>query len=334
VEYSTGNSYIRKKANLCNAVFNYSGIRNRYIPDTRGAILNRTDFTNAKLVNADLHGSSLVNADLTNANLMNADLSSANFESANLSGTNLNGADLQQADFTYAILTHTDFSWAKVGGTKFLGVDLSTVRGLETAEYWGRSHVDVDTFYQSNGVIPEVFLRGVGLPDDFIIYIKSLTAQPIQFYSCFISYSSKDQKFADRLYADLQNKGVRCWFAPKDIKIGDRIRDRIDESIRLKDKLLLILSKNSILSDWVEHEVESALEEERRLNKSKGGRRSILFPIRLDDSVISSERSWAALIRRTRHIGDFRKWKDYEIYQKAFEKLLYDLKVQEYERRA
>jgi hypothetical protein len=90
--------------------------------------------------------------------------------------------------------------------------------------------------------------------------MRSLVAHPIQFYSCFISYSSKDQEFADRLYADLQNKGVRCWFAPEDLKIGDRIRDRIDESIRLRDKLLLILSESSIASEWVEHEVESALE--------------------------------------------------------------------------
>jgi hypothetical protein len=38
--------------------------------------------------------------------------------------------------------------------------------------------------------------------------------QPIQFYSCFISYNSKDQKFAQRLHDDLQNSGVRFWFAP------------------------------------------------------------------------------------------------------------------------
>ena len=87
--------------------------------------------------------------------------------------------------------------------------------------------------------------------------------QPIQFYSCFISYSSKDQGFADRLYADLQNKGVRCWFAPEDLKIGDRFRDRIDESIRLHDKLLLILSENSVSSQWVGDEVEAAFEREQ-----------------------------------------------------------------------
>src|SRR5207302_8972620 len=36
---------------------------------------------------------------------------------------------------------------------------------------------------------------------------------PNEFYSCFISYSNHDQDIAERLYVDLQSKGVRCWFA-------------------------------------------------------------------------------------------------------------------------
>jgi hypothetical protein len=45
---------------------------------------------------------------------------------------------------------------------------------------------------------------------------------------------------AERLYADLQNKGVRCWFAPEDMETGDKILDRIDREIRVSHKLLLI----------------------------------------------------------------------------------------------
>src|SRR5436189_5614353 len=99
----------------------------------------------------------------------------------------------------------------------------------------------------------------------FITYIRSLAGKAIEYYSCFISYSSKDEAFAKRLYADLQSNNVRCWFAPHDLKIGDRYRDRIDESIRLYDKLLLILSKHAVTSSWVEQEVETALEKERIL---------------------------------------------------------------------
>ena len=102
-------------------------------------------------------------------------------------------------------------------------------------------------------MLPLAFLRGCGLPESLLTFLPSLLNQPIQFYSCFISYSTKDQEFADRLYADLQNKGVRCWFAPEDLKIGDHFRNRIDQSIRLHDKLLIILSENSIQSPMGSH---------------------------------------------------------------------------------
>ena len=80
-------------------------------------------------------------------------------------------------------------------------------------------------------------------------------------YSCFISYSSKDQVFAERLHADLKNKGVQCWFAPHDLPIGVKTWDAIDEAIRSREKLLLILSENSIGSNWVEDEVNKAFAE-------------------------------------------------------------------------
>src|SRR5208283_6107442 len=92
---------------------------------------------------------------------------------------------------------------------------------------------------------------GCGVPDAFIAYIGSMVGWPIEYYSCFISYSTRDQKFAARLHADLQAKGVRCWFAPHDMHGGRNIHEQIDEAIRLHDRLLLILSEDSMKSDWV-----------------------------------------------------------------------------------
>jgi hypothetical protein len=89
---------------------------------------------------------------------------------------------------------------------------------------------------------------------------------PDALYSCFISYSSKDQVFADKLHADLQDAGVRCWFAPHDLPIGAKTWDAIDEAIGLRDKLLVILSEASIRSDWVEDEVNKAYAKERDRN--------------------------------------------------------------------
>ena len=84
-----------------------------------------------------------------------------------------------------------------------------------------------DTIYKSRGKIPEVFLRGCGVPEEFIDFIRQMGLRPIEFYFCFISYSTKDQEFAERLHVDLQAKGVRCWFAPEEMKAGRKLHDQI-----------------------------------------------------------------------------------------------------------
>jgi hypothetical protein len=206
--------------------------------------------------------------------------------------------------------------------TVFGNTNLTAVQGLGTCRHDGPSILDPRTLAKS-GPLPLAFLRGCGVPDSLIEYLPSLFNEPFQFYSCFISYASRDQAFAERLYADLQNKGVRCWFAPEDMKIGDHLRPRIDETIRVYDKLLLVLSKTSVASPWVEQEVETAIEQE-----SKRGT-TVLFPVRIDNTVMTLETGWPALIRRTRHIGDFRRWKTHDVYQKAFNRLLRDLKAAE-----
>jgi hypothetical protein len=91
--------------------------------------------------------------------------------------------------------------------------------------------------------------------------------------------------------------------------------------IRLHEKLLIVLSDKSVASDWVEKEVETAFEKERKNNET------VLFPIRLDNAVMDCETGWAADIKRSRHIGDFCKWKDHDAYKDSFDKLLRDLKA-------
>ena len=182
----------------------------------------------------------------------------------------------------------------------------------------------VDTIIKSKGQIPEAFLRDCGVPDVWIANIPALIGamQPIQFYSVFISYSSKDEEFAERLHDGLQGKGVRCWYAPHDLPIGAKIRSAIDESIRVYDKLLLVLSEHSVASQWVEQEVETALRRER---EQEG---LVLFPVRLDDAVFAIKGGWPALIGNTRNIGDFRRWKDQDQFKNGFERLLRDLKAE------
>ncbi len=254
--------------------------------------------------------------------MRNADLRDANFDDVNLSDADLSNANLGGAKLTTVDLNGAVFAEARLNRTSFGDIDLSVIKGLDTVKHIGPSTIGIDTIFRSKGNIPEKFLRGAGVPDSFIAYAHALVGKPIDYYTCFISYSSKDEVFVQRLHADLQNSGVRCWFAPEDLKIGAKLRISIDESIRLHDKLLLVLSQHSVASQWVEQEVETALEKERREN------RTVLFPIRLDKAVMDIEGGWPALIRNTRNIGDFTRWKLHDTYQKALDRLLRDLKAE------
>src|SRR5271166_3048566 len=196
--------------------------------DLHKALLPRANLSCANLGGANLQtavlsGADLSRAELSRANLSWADLSRANLSRAHLTGANLSRTHLGGANLGTAVLSGADFSMASFIETVLANVDLRVATGLETAKHYGPSTIGIDTIYKSKGKIPEVFLRGCGVPDNFIEYMHSLAGQAFEFYSCFISYSTKDQDFADRLYADLQAKGVRCWFAPHDIQGGKTI---------------------------------------------------------------------------------------------------------------
>lgn len=263
--------------------------------------LSKAQLMGASMVGADLSGANLQESRLDDSDLSRANLSGANLVSCYLTAANLSAANLEGANFIKTNLANANLTHAQLFDTDFLGTlfryttlgnnDLSIAKNLDKVIHFGPSTLGIDTIVKSKGIIPDNFLRGAGVPDIFIDYISALLGKPIEYHSCFISYSNKNQAFADRLHADFQNNNVRCWLATEDLKIGDKFRTSIEESIRMHDKLLLILSETSVASPWVESEVESAMERERREN------RLVLFPVRLDDAVMDTNVAWAAEIR-------------------------------------
>ncbi len=303
------------KADLWQADLSGANLSDANLSDT---ILSHANLTRANLIDANLHS-----AEMSDIDLSHASLNGANLTAAFLCFAKLIGADLIDVDLTSVNLTCTDLSGANMTDvcffyTVFCLVNLTNVIGLETCKHRGPSIIDHSTL-QKSGPLPLPFLRGVGLSDRLIEYLPSLLGEAIQYYSCFISYSTKDQGFADRIHADLQNSGVRCWFAPHDLKIGDDLLDIPDAAIRVRDKVLLILSENSIGSGWVKKEVTAAFDEEDRRKTT------VLFPVRIDDAVMETNEAWAAQLRH-RLIGDFRHWRDHDGYKRSFERVLRDLK--------
>jgi hypothetical protein len=284
------------------------------------------------LSGADLRGAHLRGAHLR-ARLIGADLRGADLRGADLRRANLCEADLREADLSGAHLRGAHVSLAVCGNTIFGDLDLSGVMGINhSILHMGPSTVGIDTLFRSRGNISEKFLRGCGVPDTLIAYLPSILGpmDSIQSYSCFISYSTKDQEFAKRLHSRLQDKGLRVWFATIYMPGGTEIHEQIDEAIRLHGKLLLVLSPESMASNWVKVEIRKALTAEAREGRRK------LFPIRLVD--FETIRAWECIDYdgtdlgvevRSLNIGDFSNWMDHDSFDEAFERLLRDLTAEE-----
>ena len=292
------------------------------------------DLSNSDLSETALRRANLAGADLTGANLFRADLSKANLKRANLSESVLTNADLSEANlsnanFTLASLGGANFTRATLGYTGFGIVNLRGTVGLETCRHGGPSIIDYTTLAKS-GQLPIAFLQGCGLPHQVVSMLSALLSRSARHDSCFISYSNKDQDFAERLHADLQAKGVRCWFAPRNLAGGKKVHEQIDEAIRDHDRLLLILSEHSMRSGWVKTEIANA----RKKEQAQG--RRVLFPIalvayetiqpwKLFDADIGDD---SAAELREYFMPDFSMWKEDDArYRQTFEKLLRDLQA-------
>ena len=199
------------------------------LADCSGAKLGHKDFSAF-----DFHGANFAGADLTFATFSGTDLNGADLRDSRLVAANFLGARLYGADMTGAVLDVTVFA----------DVDLSMVLGLDRVKHYGPSTIGIDTLFASKGRISDNFLRGTGVPQTIIEIARLLRSGPsTQFYSCFISYNHDDKAFACVLHDRLQNQGIRCWLDEHQLLPGDEFHERIDQGIRLWDKVLLCCSK-------------------------------------------------------------------------------------------
>jgi len=106
----------------------------------------------------------------------------------------------------------------------------------------------------------------------------------------FLSHTSKDKPFVRQLSNDLSLFGISSWIDEAEIAFGESLIKKIQQSIESVALVVVVISKNSINSNWVETELEMAIQLEIE------GRKNFVVPIVIDDIEIP------LILRRKRYI--------------------------------
>lgn len=90
--------------------------------------------------------------------------------------------------------------------------------------------------------------------------------------SVFVSYSSEDRKFVNTIVQMMKEEKIAYWKAPEMIAAGSSYAREIPRAIKECEVFLLVLSRTSQKSIWVEKEIDSAI-----------SHRKTIIPFQIDD---------------------------------------------------
>ena len=131
---------------------------------------------------------------------------------------------------------------------------------------------------------PEIWLSAlISLYNSKLILFledKNLTVDNQIYSKVFISHSTKDKVFVGRLARDLKKNDISTWIDDNEILIADSLPEKIENAIINSKYFIIVLSKNSIHSEWVNREIRIAVKEERDVGNV------IVIPLIIDDCEI------------------------------------------------
>lgn len=96
----------------------------------------------------------------------------------------------------------------------------------------------------------------------------------------FISYSHSDAPFVNNLAAHLVKRNAHVWVDSWELNVGDSILGRVQQAIQESSALLVVLSKNSVASEWCKKELSAGLM--RELDE----KRVVVLPVLLEDCEV------------------------------------------------
>lgn len=82
-------------------------------------------------------------------------------------------------------------------------------------------------------------------------------------YDVYIAYSTRDVETANAVCHVLENNNMNCWIAPRNISPGVNYAQEISEAIKGSKIIVLIFSRNSMESKYVNNEVQLAFDQNK-----------------------------------------------------------------------
>jgi uncharacterized protein YjbI with pentapeptide repeats len=286
--------------------------------DIYGVDFREANLSNAKFIRVFGKGISASSAKLRGAQIYNS-----YFVECYFTGCTFTEAELASAVFHRSSFDLADFEDASLWETGFLESRLVSCTGLDKLRNVRDVSLDPATLFAPGATLPRLFLLGAGIPSILVDYLPSMIGKPIQFESCFISYSTGDVEFCRRLRFEMLERGISAWLFDEDAQWGKSMWGEIDKSIRVHDRVVVVCSERSLKSAPVLREIERALRREDAEGKD------ILFPIRIDDYIFTKWRHPRKDDVTSKIVGDFTGWKDPMKMRTTLGRFMEGLKISE-----
>ncbi|MGH7428733.1 MAG: toll/interleukin-1 receptor domain-containing protein [Candidatus Methylomirabilaceae bacterium] len=145
--------------------------------------------------------------------------------------------------------------------------------------------------------------------------------------SVFLSYSHRDEDFATRFRDGIAAKGFRLWFDRAEwstevtllrfgsTEPGDEIKEVLTRAIERAHRVVLLLSSNSVGSNWVEWEVDLAL----RVGQD---RHKFLSCAALETGILADRRAWVGRAVGSDNVHDFTRWQEPSAFEASLRRFM------------
>ncbi len=217
----------------------------------------------------------------TNVQIFNGKFESGNFSYMFKSTLLFTSCELSSITFIDLDLTATIFARCNLG-LAFINSNLAKNSFIDNQD---TSHCNIDLATIKNSIdLPTEVLKNIfRITTPLVKEIINNITKPINEMTVFISYSFKDEKFAEELNSRLLAENITTFFWKRNADGGAKMMEIMDEKIREYDFFIFIASSNSLKSKACHFELSKA-----RIKYSKTWE-NILFPVHIDNFLFEVE---------------------------------------------